>query len=153
MRELDKIERILVEGNFDVVENTCQAIADDARDLAPSPENPGPYATGATKTGIYVSTLEGSDYSERVKEAQNLNPDAQFMDERKPRFGLRDGEAEGVVASATVYSDYIENGLFDDDGGVYRFAWPFMEPAVDNNEKTLQNEQKKLLRKAGYKNR
>ncbi len=151
LRQLKAIDRILTEGNFDVVENTCQAIAETARELAPSPDNPGPFATGATQTAIYVSTLDGSDYKDRVADAENLNPTAQFMDERKPRFGLPDGMAEGIVASATVYSDYIENGMFDEDGETYRAPEPFLEPAVDKHEKTLQKEQKKLLRRAGFR--
>ena len=130
--------------------NCAKTIQSAARAKAPSPSNPGPYATGATEAGIYVSTPTESDYGECAANAQRLNPRAKILDETKPD-DLGAGRSQCVIGVLTGHAEFIEKEHFSDESGAYVAARPFLEPALNEAEAQLERDLLDAMKRAGFK--
>lgn len=148
--EFDRMERALIEGADQATEIAAKAAQTKARNKAPSPSHPGPFATGATEASIYVSGPKGSDYGECAARAVGLNPSAQILDESKPQI-LGEGQSQSVIGVATGHAEFIEKGRFSPKSGSYEAPRPFLEPAVLASESTLLRELKRVMKRAGFK--
>jgi hypothetical protein len=119
-----------------VVTDTVESGRDRTEREAPSPTNPGPYASGATRRGLYVVTEAGSDYNERVDEAKKA-PGARLQGmildkvELKPS---RPGDFHGLWAAPFQYDEWIHEGFFSVTANRYVAPNPFMLRARNEEE-------------------
>jgi len=92
-----------------------------------------PKATGSLAASIYVTNGETSDYSQRVGDAQSLNPGVQIGEEIMPEFVLSNFSSSADMANS--YVDVVGvaagHGIFQEFGTRYQAPQAFLTPACE----------------------
>lgn len=149
-KALDDAERILIEGNKRAVRASAARIQARTQNNAPSPQNPGPYATGATRASVYKQTDEGSDYDEAVAAARKLDSNAAFTPSGNIATLAGEGQAEAAVGVATSHAPFVENGHYNIRSGSYVAPQPFLAPSVEADRAELEADLEQVLKNAGF---
>ena len=121
------------------VKETAIAIRDEAQAGSPSPEHPGPYATGATMAGLYILAQGFSDYATRVADAKSKNDVDAFVLPSE-QLQAAQGEALAMLVAPLLYDIYLHAGT-----GSTR-AQPFMFRAAMKQQNTLEKRLRQNLR-------
>ncbi len=133
---IPKIRHALREGLEAAVEDTVKSGRDRTAREAPSPANPGPYASGATKAGFYVVTKSRSDYNERLDDAQKApgaQPKGMVLDQMELRT-VRPNDFLGLWAAPFMYDEWIHEGFYSVAAERYVAQNQFMTRAGDAEE-------------------
>ena len=113
---LPEVKANLAEGMAAVVRVTASDILERADEAVPSPEHPGPYATGALRASGHVVTDEYSGYEEAIAAAKAA-PGTRIVkqDQILPPTELPPLPAwrfMALVVYPLTYAGLIENGFF-----------------------------------------
>lgn len=138
--------------------NTGQAVERNAKELVPSIENPGPFATSALKTAIHLSTPYHSGYAEATSAARHVRDSApnSITYGGKPRnedpldkyitpdepIEREPGEFKVRVLAPLDYAYFVELGGFSVSVLSDRAPGPFMAPA---GEAEIKNHESRLV--------
>ena len=101
-------------------------VADAAHELRDNASEYAAYETGSLAASIYVTTHDGSDYAERVSDAESRNPKVVILP-----------EVEAPAMSDAVVGVAAEHGLFQEYGTRYMPAHPFLTPAAEEQRANI----------------
>lgn len=136
------VETKLREGARHVVQDTIEAIANDARAAVP-------VNTGALKASLYVSGPRGSSYGAARGEMLSKRPGA----EAEPEYRLDDWSADdivvGVVDSAAPYAPLIHDGFHNWKSGRHIAGRPFLANALRGQQDEFHARIAQLLKALG----
>lgn len=135
---LPAVRKALDVGMAQAVNQTAVRVRDAAKELVPSLDNPGPFATGALQASIHVVTEERSDYYDAIIGADSARMSAADPDDRQPlepfinppiTIHAPRGWTIAAVVAPLNYAYRVEMGGFSSRYAP-RAAGPFMRPAA-----------------------
>lgn len=106
-----------------------QAVIDTSESMRDRASHLAPRRTGSLAASLYVTTPDGSDYSERASAARSLNPLAVIIPEVTPDQVL--SLSSGGKGYIGVVGIAVQHGIFNELGTRYMAPQPFMLPAAE----------------------
>lgn len=133
------IKHAILRGAAKATRDTAKGIAKGAKERVPSPQNTGPYATGALQASIHVVDAtpkstggERSGYAAAKAAALAANPKV-VVEPELPVAVPDPAVLVCAVDEPVEYAERVEKGGFDMSAG-YRAPGPHLEPAKNEEE-------------------